>query len=170
LSRNFGSYGAISAGLIHARGDAVVCISCDLQDPPELITEFVRQWESGMDIVWGVRASRDDPGLKSFYANTFYWILKPFVWKDFPQGGMDYGLFDRRIIDLYNNMPVRNTIPFFTIFDMGFRQAQVPYHRRGRLRGHSNWPMFKRIKSAIDVLVDFSYLPIRSITILGIVI
>lgn len=167
LSRNFGSYSAISAGLLYAHGDAMVCISCDLQDPPELIFEFVKHWEEGADIVWGVRASRDDPGLKSVYANLFYWIIRKTVWQDFPSGGMDCGLFDRRIVDLYNQLPIRNTIPFFTIYDMGFKQARIPYHRRARLRGTGNWPLFKRIKSAIDVLVDFSYVPIRIISLFG---
>jgi len=170
LSRNFGSYGAISAGMAHARGDAVICMSCDLQDPPSLITEFFNNWRQGADIVWGIRATRNDPGFKAAYANIFYWILRKFIWHDFPQGGMDCGLFDRRIIDLYNNLPLRNTIPFLAIYDMGFRQVQIPYDRRERLRGQSNWPFFKRVKSAIDVLLDFSYLPIRLISTLGILI
>jgi dolichol-phosphate mannosyltransferase len=170
LSRNFGSYGAITAGFLHARGDSIICISCDLQDPPELIPDFVRCWEEGNDIVWGVRATRVDPGLKSLYANTFYWVLRRFIWKDFPPGGMDYGLFDRRIIDLFNQMPVRNTIPFLTIYNMGFRQVQLPYHRRERVRGKSNWTLLRRLKSALDVLLDFSYLPIRTISLLGYII
>jgi polyisoprenyl-phosphate glycosyltransferase len=170
LSRNFGSYGAITAGLFHARGNAVVCISTDLQDPPGLIPQFVAHWEKGADIVWGVRASRTDPGLKSFYANTFYWILRRFIWKDFPPGGMDYGLFDRRVIELFNNLPVRNSIPFLTIFDMGFRQAQITYHREQRTRGQSHWTFVRRIKTALDVLLDFSYLPIRTISFMGVLL
>jgi polyisoprenyl-phosphate glycosyltransferase len=170
LSRNFGSYGAITAGLFHARGDAVVCISCDLQDPPELIVDFVREWEKGADIVWGVRATRVDPGLKALYANTFYWVLRKFIWKDFPSGGMDYGLFDQRIIALYNQMPVRNTIPFLAIYNMGFHQMQLPYHRRDRERGKSNWPFLRRLKSALDVLLDFSYIPIRAVSLVGYII
>jgi len=167
LSRNYGSYSAISAGFLHARGDAIACISCDLQDPPELIKDFVTHWQAGADIAWGVRATRSDPGLKSFYANTFYWILKRFIWRDFPEGGMDYGLFDRRIIDTFNKIPVRNTIPFLTIYDMGFRQVQIPYHRRDRRFGYGKWTFARRVKSAVDVLLDFSFLPIRTISLLG---
>ncbi len=170
LSRNFGSYSAISAGLLCAVGDGIIVISCDLQDPPALIHQFIERWENGADIVWGVRASRLDPGLKSFYANIFYWILRRFIWSDFPPGGMDYGLFDRRIIDLYNALPIRNTIPFLAIYDLGFRQEQIPYHRQERQRGYSKWTFFRRIKSAIDVLLDFSYFPIRLITSLGFII
>lgn len=167
LSRNFGSYSAISAGLLYAAGDGIVVISCDLQDPPELIQQFIERWEGGADIVWGVRASRVDPGLKSIYANTFYWILRRFIWPDFPQGGMDYGLFDRRIIELYNALPIRNTIPFLAIYDLGFRQEQIPYHRQERQRGYSKWTFFRRIKAAIDVMLDFSYFPIRLVSTLG---
>jgi dolichol-phosphate mannosyltransferase len=170
LSRNFGSYGAISAGFMYAHGDAIIAISCDLQDPPELIRDFVQKWEEGADIVWGVRASREDPGLKSLYANSFYWFLRRFVWPDFPPGGMDFGLFDRRVIDLYNQLPVRNTIPFLTIYDMGFRQERLPYHRQARLRGVSGWSFLRRLKAAIDVMIDFSYTPIRFITGLGFVV
>lgn len=167
LSRNFGSYSAITAGFVYARGNAIASISADLQDPPELIAEFVKRWEAGADIVWGVRETRNDPGFKSFYANTFYWIIRRMVWPDFPPGGMDYGLFDRRVIELYNNTPYRNTIPFFAIYDMGFRQEQVLYHRQNRTVGVSKWTFTRRIKAAIDVLLDFSYTPIRIVTLFG---
>jgi polyisoprenyl-phosphate glycosyltransferase len=167
LSRNFGAYPAINAGLLYAKGDGVVCITCDLQDPPELILQFIPHWEKGADIVWGVRADRADPGLKSFYANAFYWIVRKVIWPDFPSGGMDFGLFDQRVIKLYNSLAPRNTIPFFAIYNMGFRQAQIPYSRRERKHGQSNWGLLRRIKAAIDVLVDFSYVPIRAISILG---
>lgn len=167
LSRNFGSYPALNAGLLHAKGDAVVCITADLQDPPALILDFLPEWEKGADIVWGVRVSRDDPGLKSFYANAFYWIVRLFIWPKFPSGGMDCGLFDQRVVKLYNALPVRNTIPFFTIYNMGFRQVQIPYSRQARQRGYSKWGMLRRIKAAIDVLVDFSYVPIRAMSLMG---
>lgn len=170
LSRNFGSYSAISAGLLYAQGDAIICISADLQDPPRLMLDFIKAWEGGADIAWGVRAERVDPGLKSFYANTFYWLMRKIVWQDFPQGGMDYGLFDKRVIHYYNNLPSRNTNTFFTIYNMGFEQAFIPYKREARLHGEGNWPFFKRVKNAVDVIVDFSYFPIRIIAMLGYII
>ena len=167
FSRNFGSYAAIAAGLSGARGDAVVCISVDLQDPPSLITQFVKKWREGNDIVWAVRESRDDPFFKSLLAKTFYGLIRRGIFPDFPEGGMDVGLFSRRVVDLYNRIPERHSIPFFTIYNFGFRQARVPYHRRGRERGTSGWPFWRRVRAAQDVFISFSYAPIRIISTLG---
>lgn len=167
LSRNFGSYSAITAGFHQARGDAVIAMSIDLQDPPALIPQFVAKWREGFDIVWGVRADRSDPFLKSLYARIFYAIIRRFAFEDFPEDGMDTGLFDRRVIDIYRTLPERNSIPFITIFSLGFRQFRIPYARMARRAGVSKWPFWKRVKAAIDVLVNFSYAPIRLISLFG---
>lgn len=164
LSRNFGSYGAIEAGLSFARGDAIMCISADLQDPPEIINKFVPLWRSGHEIVWGTRAGRDDPFFKALYARIFYWFVRKAAFSDFPEDGMDIGLFDRVVVDHYLQIGDRNSIPFFTIYSLGFRQARVPYRRGERYKGVSGWPFWKRVKCAIDIAVNFSYLPIRFIT------
>lgn len=161
FSRNFGSYAAIEAGFAHARGDAVMAISCDLQDPPSLIREFVPAWRNGAETVWGVRSGRDDPFFKAIYARMFYCFIKRFIWSDFPNDGMDCGLFDRKIIDEYLRIKDRNSIPFFTIYEMGFVQERIPYKRGARLAGESGWPFWKRVKCALDIAVGFSYLPIR---------
>lgn len=167
LSRNFGSYAAIEAGLTHARGNAMMCISADLQDPPSIIQKFVPLWRSGQDIVWGVRAGRDDPFMKSLYARLFYGFVRVAAFRDFPKDGMDIGLFDRRVIRHYLKIGDRNSIPFFTIFSLGYRQAQVPYRRVERTAGESGWPFWKRVKCAVDIAVQFSYLPIRIIMATG---
>lgn len=167
LSRNFGSYAAIEAGLTHARGNAIMCISADLQDPPSIIQKFVPLWRSGNDIVWGVRAGRDDPFMKSLFARLFYGFVRMAAFKDFPEDGMDIGLFDRRVIQHYLKIGDRNSIPFFTIYSLGYRQAQVPYRRTERVAGESGWPFWKRVKCAVDIAVQFSYLPIRLILSAG---
>lgn len=169
LSRNSGSYAAIEAGLRGSRGTVVMCISADLQDPPEILKEFLPKWQEGHHIVWGVREGRDDPRSKKILASIFYSIVRKIAFQNFPQDGMDIGLFERMIVDRYLQQNDRNTIPFFSIYAMGFRQAFVPYFRRARVVGESGWPFWKRVKCAIDVAVDFSYVPIRLISIVGII-
>lgn len=168
LSRNFGSYAAIKAGFDHARGDGVISISADLQDPPELVHAFVERWQQGFHIVWGVRERRDDPWDKTAAAAVFYWLLRRLALPGLPTHGMDCGLFDRRVIELFRTIRDKHGITFLTLYSMGFRQARVPYHREKRRFGSSKWPLGKRVKAALDVLTSFSYLPIRLSSYLGI--
>jgi glycosyltransferase involved in cell wall biosynthesis len=170
LSRNFGSYAAIRAGFDHARGDAVISISADLQDPPELFRALTQRWQEGFDIVWAVREQRDDRWGKKLAAGVFYRLLRRLALANLPDQGMDCGLFDRRVIDLFRRIRDRNNIVFMTLYWMGFRQARVSYHRRARERGASKWPLGKRVKSALDVITNFSYLPLRVASYLGILV
>lgn len=167
LSRNFGSYAAINCGWQMAKGDAVMSISCDLQDPPEIINEFVPQWQAGNHIVWGVRAGREDPFMKSLLAKFFYTVLRKLALPDFPKDGMDIGMFDRKVVEQYLEHREKHGIPFVTVYTMGFRQVRIPYTRKARVAGESGWPLMKRIKFAIDVIVDHSYTPIRTMTLVG---
>ena len=167
FSRNFGAYPAIAAGLEACRGDAAVVISADLQDPPALVVDLVAKWREGHDIVWGKRISRDDPFLKSLFARSFYWIIRRTTFSDFPAEGMDVALLSRRVVDIYNEIGERGSIPFFTMFTFGFDQAFVPYRRGERQHGTSGWSFWKRVRAAVDVMVTFSYTPIRFISVLG---
>ncbi|NBO17829.1 MAG: glycosyltransferase [Proteobacteria bacterium] len=167
LSRNFGSYAAINCGWGMAKGDAIMSISADLQDPPEIINEFVPEWQAGNQVVWGVRDGREDPFFKSLFARLFYVVLRKTALPDFPKDGMDIGLFDKNVVKEYLEHREKHGIPFVTIYTMGFRQVRIPYQRKARVAGESGWPLWKRIKFAIDVLVDHSYVPIRMMTLVG---
>ncbi len=167
LSRNFGSYAALRAGFDHARSDAIITISADLQDPPALFADFVARWRDGHHIVWGVRAQRDDPVSKRILAGWFYRLIRRLALPNLPVGGMDCGLFDRQVVEAFRHIPDKNSMTFMTIYWMGFRQAQVHYHRQRRQRGTSKWPVGKRVKSAIDVITSFSDLPIRFCSYFG---
>jgi dolichol-phosphate mannosyltransferase len=168
LSRNFGSYAALRAGLEYARGDAVITISVDLQDPPDLFPVFVKHWQGGYHTVWGVREQRDDPLGKRILANLFYRLIRRIALPDLPAGGMDCGLFDRQVVEVFRDIRDRNSITFLTIHWMGFHQIGVPYHRQSRKFGYSKWPLGRRLKAALDVITQFSYLPIRLCSYLGI--
>ena len=170
LSRNFGSYAAIKAGFDYAHGAAVISISADLQDPPELFRAFTAHWQNDYHIVWGVREQRDDPWGKKFAANIFYRLVRRLALTDLPDHGMDCGLFDRKVIDAFREIRDKNSITFMTIYWMGFRQARVPYDRQARRFGSSNWPVGKRVKSALDVITAFSYLPLRLSSYIGLAI
>jgi len=170
LSRNFGSYAAIKAGFDYMRGDACITISADLQDPPDLFRSFTARWQEGHHIVWGVREQRDDPWSKRVMANLFYRLIRRLALADLPKHGMDCGLFDRRVVDTFRQIRDKNSITFMTIYWMGFRQARVPYRRQSRRFGTSKWPVGKRIKSALDVITAFSYLPVRITSYLGLLI
>lgn len=170
LSRNFGSYAALRAGFDYAHGDAVITISADLQDPPMLFRPFLERWQQGYHTVWGVREQRDDGWGKKLLASMFYRLIRRLALAYLPTGGMDCGLFDRKVINAFRQIPDRNSITFMTIYWMGFRQARIPYHRQRRRLGTSKWPIGKRAKAAVDVITLFSYLPIRLCTYIGLAV
>jgi len=167
FSRNFGSHAALLAGLRKACGAAAVIISADLQDPPELIRDLVEKWRQGYHTVWAVRESRKDPFAKKLFAATFYRLFRRIALPNYPPSGMDFGLFDRRILD---NLKRLHEINYFIpglILWLGFRQAYISYHRRSRHSGRSKWTVRKRTKNAVDAIVSFSYFPIRLISYTG---
>jgi dolichol-phosphate mannosyltransferase len=170
LSRNFGSYAAIKAGFDHARGDACITISADLQDPPELFGSLTAKWGENYHVVWGVRERRDDPWTKKWAARLFYWLVRRLALADLPEHGMDCGLFDRRVVDAFRQVRDQNSITFMTIYWMGFRQARVPYRRRARRFGRSKWPIRRRVDAALDVITGFSYLPVRLASYVGLLV
>lgn len=169
LSRNFGSFAAIAAGFHHCRGDAAMCISADLQDPPSLIPQLIDKWQDGHDIVWAAFDGRSDPFLKRTASSVFYWLIRRIALKNIPPQGMNVGMFSRRVIDIYRALPDRDSIPIFTILKMGFPQTHIFYERQDRVAGTSGWSFWRRVRSAIDVIITFSYVPVRMISAIGIV-
>lgn len=170
LSRNCGSYAALRAGIEYAEGDAVITISADLQDSPELFHDFVARWQEGYHTVWGVRATRDDPWNHRFLAGLFYRVIRAIALPGIPLGGMDCGLFDRKVVEVLRRIPGRNAVMFLDIFSMGFRQCQVPYHRQMRRFGQSKWPLGKRLRAALDVITQYSHAPLRVASYVGVVV
>lgn len=167
LSRNFGSNAAILAGLAHATGDVVCLIAADLQDPPELIPEMVRQWREGAEVVLAARRSRDDPPVSRFFASIFNRLFRTLVFRDFPRGGFDFALLDRRVVTGLTAMPEKHSYLFGQIMWLGFRRSVIYYTREKRRRGTSGWTISRKVKYFIDAFTAFSYLPVRLASVLG---
>jgi dolichol-phosphate mannosyltransferase len=161
LSRNFGSFTACTAGLAHARGRAAVVISADLQDPPDLIPEMVRRWREGYEAVLAVRVRREDPWHQRLASRTYYALVRRWALRDMPPGGFDFCLIDRKIIDTVTRIEERNTSLMGLVLWAGFRRVEIPYVRRARAKGRSQWTLPKKLKYLVDSLVAFSYTPIR---------
>lgn len=167
LSRNFGSNPAILAGLNYARGDCAVVISADLQDPPELIPQFVAIWHEGNRVVLGARRKRSDPLLSKLFGMVFNRLFKRFVFREYPPGGFDSMLIDRCVIDIVIKLREKNSYIFGQVMWAGFKREIVYYDREKRKHGYSRWTIGKKIKYFIDAFAAFSYLPLRAGSTLG---
>ena len=168
LSRNFGSFTACVAGLAHAKGQAAILMSADLQDPPELIAPMVSRWKEGHEVVLAVREGREEPFLQRLLAGIYYRVMRRWAFPEMPLGGFDFALIDRKVIDAIVAMQEKNTTLMGLVLWTGFRRTSVPYTRRARQRGRSMWTLRKKVKYFIDSLVSFSYFPIRVAQALGI--
>ncbi len=168
FSRNFGHQVAITAGLEHASGDAVVIIDADLQDPPEVITEFLEKWLDGYDVVYGVRTERDgESAFKQLSAKIFYRFFSHMSETHMPLDTGDFRLMDRRVVDALISMPERDRFVRGMVSWLGFSQIAVPYHRASRAAGTTKFSLFKMVRFALDGIFSFSILPLRLATWTG---
>lgn len=165
LSRNYGSHVAASAGLAGCDGDAVATLACDLQDPPEVVLEFVQKWRAGADIVWGVRRSREDSLWRVVSSGVFGFFLRRFA---APKDGMmvtgSFLLMDRKVVECVRQYPETNRILFALVAWTGFDQVAVEYDRRRRIAGSTRWGVARMTKTMYDAFLGFSSLPIKVIT------
>jgi dolichol-phosphate mannosyltransferase len=165
LSRNFGSHIAISAGLACCDADAIATLACDLQDPPEVVLEFLAKWRAGADIVWGVRRSREDSLWRVVSSGIFGFLLRRFaVPRDGTIATGSFLLLDRRVVECVRQYPETNRIVFAIVAWTGFDQASVEYDRRRRSTGSTGWGVAKMTKTMYDAFIGFSALPIKVIT------
>jgi glycosyltransferase involved in cell wall biosynthesis len=168
LARNFGKESALSAGLALARGDVVVPIDADLQDPPELIETFVARWEEGYDVVYGVREDRSsDTAAKRATARAFYRVFNALADARIPPDTGDFRLMDRKVVEAVNALPERNRFMKGLFAWVGFNQVGVPYARPPRTQGQSSWRYWKLWNFALDGITSFSSWPLRVWSYLG---
>ncbi len=167
LTRNFGLEGAVQAGLQYARGDAVVVMDADLQDPPGLICEMVKQWENGADVVHGVRANRkSDTVFKRSTANLYYRVLSDLAGKiPLIQGAANYKLISRRAVELMDDLPEHNRVFRVTVPYVGLKTGVVEYERDKRYAGKTKYNLKSMIPYALDSVTSVSVEPLRKIRI-----
>lgn len=168
FSRNFGFQAAIAAGLAHAKGDAVITLDADLQDPPELIPELVAAWQAGAEVVRATRRSRQETGLRRLGMDVFHGVFSRI--SDFPMepNAGTFGLLDRAAVDALNQLPERHR--FFPGLRswVGFRTAEVAYDRQERAAGRPQQTLRRLARYAFDGVFSFSYLPLRLLTYAGV--
>ena len=167
FTRNFGQMAAILAGLKASTGDLVLHLSADLQDPVDLIPRMVRQFEAGSEVVVAHRENRDDRLTSQLTSRLFYRIIRLSL-PDIPSGGFDYVLMARKVVDAFNSIEVRNRFFQGDLLWLGYRTSFIPYTRAKRRYGRSQYTFAKRLKNSIDAILDSSYLPIRFISLVGV--
>jgi len=168
FARNFGHQIAVTAGMDHARGQAVAVIDADLQDPPEVIAEFIERWKEGYQVVYGVRSEREgETWFKLFTARLFYRLIGALTDVDIPMEAGDFRLLDRQVVEEMRRMREhRRFIRGMTSW-VGFRQIGVAYQRHARLVGETKYPFRKMFRLALDAITGFSDLPIKLASTFG---
>lgn len=169
LARNFGKDIALSAGLAHASGKAVIPIDCDLQHPPELIPEFVAKWREGYDMVIGVRSKRDEEGfIRRTLSRTYYKVMRSMTSVEIPPNAGDFRLLDRKILEVINKMPERHRFMKGIFAWPGFKVASIEFQARQRANDTvTTWSFFKLWRFALDGLFSFSTAPLKLWTYIG---
>ena len=167
-ARNFGSFAAIRTGLQAAQGDYFGIIAADLQEPPELLVDFLETLVTDTcDVVIGVREGRDDPATSRAAANMFWGFYRRWIVKDIPEGGVDVFGGNRRIRDELLKLEESHSSLVGLLFWLGFRRKQIPYTRRRRMYGKSAWTLSKKVNYLLDSIFAFTDLPVRIMTGIG---
>jgi glycosyltransferase involved in cell wall biosynthesis len=168
LARNFGHQIAITAGVDHARGKAVVILDADLQDPPEVIPDLIARWKEGYEVVYAVRAEREGESFfKKVTASLFYRLIYRITDVEIPLDTGDFRLLDRQAADVLRKMRERHRFPRGMAAWIGFRQIGVPYKRAARFAGETKYPFKKMLRLALDAITGFSYFPLQLATYFG---
>lgn len=171
FSRNFGHQIAITAGMDYARGDAVIIIDGDLQDPPELIPEMIEKWREGYEVVYAQRSERKgESGFKKVTAALFYRVLDKLSEVKMPVDTGDFRLIDRKVCDAMREVREKNRYVRGLISWVGFRQTSIQYVREERYAGRSKYPLGKMLHFSLDGITSFSYKPLKLALYMGLII
>ncbi|WCG36359.1 glycosyltransferase family 2 protein [Companilactobacillus farciminis] len=170
FSRNFGHQLAITAGLEYTKGDAVVVMDADLQDPPEVIPQMIKKWREGYQIVYGKRMQRDGETIfKKFTAKMFYRTFQKLATINMPLDTGDFRLMDRRAVQQLLKLHEKDPFVRGQVTWIGFKQTSVLYHRQERIAGETKYPLSKMIKLAVDGITSFSMKPLHFVNLFSVV-
>ena len=167
LSGNFGSFNAILAGMSYSTGDCNVIFTADLQDPPELVPKMIKYWEQGIKLVIANREKKEDGIIQKTFSNLYHNSIRLLALKNIPKGGFDIILFDKQILKEVVKINPKNTNLSYFISSLKYDYASISYTKKARKLGKSKWTLSKKINLVIDSFVSFSYLPLRIISIFG---
>lgn len=170
LTRNFGQIPALLAGYSHTEGDCVVSMAADLQDPPEVVWPLVDAWLGGQKLVVASRATRDDGWMDNTIANLGWALLRRYAVPNIPEGGFDFFLMDREICNYFVRDPEQNIFPQGRLLFYGAAPFLVPYERKRRQEGKSQTTIATKVKFFIDGFVAYSFLPLRILSLAGILL
>ena len=170
LSKNFGCDGGIIAGMRFAKGDACVIMMADLQEPVELIFDFIKKWEQGYEIVYGIVKKRTAGLLRNLNSRLFYKIINSLTNNMFPENASDFRLIDKKVYETINSMGEQNKYLRGVIIWTGFKQIGIPFDREKRFAGKSKADLKTVIDIALNAIFSFSYVPLRIMSIFGIFI
>jgi len=167
LAKNVGSHMAIACGLQEAKGDAIIVLASDGQDPPEFTTNLINEWEQGTKIVWGARKSFKQSFLDGLFSSSYYWLMDKFSDANLHDSGADMVLLDRNVVDVFNEIEERNSSIWALICSLGYDQVTCYYDKQERIHGTSSWTFSKKWRAALDSFISFSSFPIRFVSIIG---
>ena len=170
LTRNFGEFRAIVAGMSVATGDAIAVISADLQDPPDLIPTMIASWQNGSKVNLAVRSKREESALKNWCADTYYKLVRKWVEPNYPKRGFDFFLIDSSVAKQLVQMQEKNSSIYVQLIWLGYTPTVIEYTRRQREKGKSMWNFHKKMDLFIDTFIAFSHRPIRFISSIGVLI
>ena len=169
LTRNFGGVNTVKIGFQNVTGDAFTMLAADLQDPPELIHKMATKWKKGEMFIVCERDSREDSFFKILFAKIYYMLIRLLVIKDYPKGGFDLALMDKVFLPYLQNSS-KNCFPPILAYWMGFKPYTIRYKRQKREFGKSSWTFWRNINTFLDILFGFSNIPLRIISILGLIL
>ncbi|MEA1867472.1 MAG: glycosyltransferase family 2 protein [Thermodesulfobacteriota bacterium] len=171
FARNCGSHAADSAGLHFCRGNVAIIMAADLQDPPEVIIPgTIEQWGKGYKVVWGVREKRKGESfITIFLSRVYYYLMNLLTDIKQPPTGADVFLLDRVVIDAFKQSPEKHSSNMMLIAWLGFSQTSITYVKEARHAGHSKWTISKKIKLSLDSLISFSYVPLKFMSLMGVI-
>ena len=170
FARNFGHQIAVTAGMDYSRGNAIIIIDADLQDPPEVMLEMIQRWKEGYQVVYGVRSEREgETWFKKTTASLFYRMIARITDVKIPLDTGDFRLMDRSVVEVMNSMREKHRFLRGMSSWVGYRQIGVSYHRAARFAGETKYPLKKMLKLALNAVTSFSYFPLQLATYVGFV-